>query len=280
MVTIMEGKKISRNDMHFNFLKNIILRLDFQGIVESEIESILPTIKPYLKSKGFNRFEEKTSSQINIDIAGNINSDIIPTKSIRNQKISSFVNDERGVTFDISTDFICININSAKYVPFEDYSCIIIDTARTLREKIDFFTVKRLGIRKINVCVIDNKEKILEYFSKDCFGYYSGLSDIETLASKKVDFFKTEDFQANLSCALEQGKLDDKESFKVTVDIDLYIDKFFKIFETLDNAEKMNKLNETIFSIFLDTLTFKLKQALTCSNEFELESIFGVESNE
>ena len=59
---------VNRADLHFNFLKTIIVRLDFQGVFEPEMEKILPLVKPYLKEKAFNRYEKKTSNRIEISV--------------------------------------------------------------------------------------------------------------------------------------------------------------------------------------------------------------------
>lgn len=280
VVRKMEQLQISRSDLRYNFLKNIIVRLDFQGIVDSEIEHILPIIKPYVKSKGFNRFEEKTNSQISFEIKGNLLSEEVPSKNIKNQKIFSFINDEKGITLDLSSDFICININTSKYIPFEIYCNTIVDIAKIIREQIDFFTVKRLGIRKINICLVDSKELVLKYFSKERFGYYTGIIDIDTIASQKKDLFRKDSYQVNLSCGIEQGRMDDKELFKVTVDIDLYMDDKQAIIAALEDFSILKGLNEVLFSIYTDTLTKELKQALCSNEDFAINSILGVERNE
>lgn len=47
----METNKIERNYFKQNFLKEIIIRLDFQGVLQAEMEEILMKVKPYLKTK-------------------------------------------------------------------------------------------------------------------------------------------------------------------------------------------------------------------------------------
>ena len=60
----MDRANINRNDLKRNFLKEIIMRLDFQGVLQAEMEGILLEVKPYLKSKGFNRYAEKVNNQV------------------------------------------------------------------------------------------------------------------------------------------------------------------------------------------------------------------------
>ena len=139
---------IQRKDFKYNFLKNIIIRFDFQGVFEPELENILPDIKPYLKEKNFTRYNKRNDNTININI-----NDMQPPifNNFQNQIIHSFVNDDSGYMLDISNNFICLNIRSTTYSPFEEYAKLISDIIKIYKEKIDFFTITRIGIRKINV---------------------------------------------------------------------------------------------------------------------------------
>lgn len=60
----MDRLKIQRSDLKKNFLKEIIMRLDFQGVLQAEMEKILLEVKLYLKEKSFNRYEESIANQV------------------------------------------------------------------------------------------------------------------------------------------------------------------------------------------------------------------------
>ena len=47
----MQREKITRNDLKKNFLKKIIMRLDFQGVLQAEMESIILKVKPFLRGQ-------------------------------------------------------------------------------------------------------------------------------------------------------------------------------------------------------------------------------------
>lgn len=66
---------ITRTDFRFNLLKNIIVRIDFQGVLEVEMEKILMLIKPYLKDQGFSRYMRKRSNEIEVNVS-NLNQQI------------------------------------------------------------------------------------------------------------------------------------------------------------------------------------------------------------
>ena len=60
----MNRAEITRNTLKKNFLKEIIMRLDFQGVLQAEMERVLLEVKPYLKLKSYNRYSEKVNNQI------------------------------------------------------------------------------------------------------------------------------------------------------------------------------------------------------------------------
>ena len=80
---------VFRTDLHYNFLKNIIVRLDFQGVFEPEMEKILPLVKPYLKEKAFKRYEKKTNKQFEINVVNGI-PQAPATSSLQSQDIHVF----------------------------------------------------------------------------------------------------------------------------------------------------------------------------------------------
>ena len=49
-------RKLERNQLKKNFLKEIIMRLDFQGVLQAEMEKILIKVKPYLNDKAHSHF--------------------------------------------------------------------------------------------------------------------------------------------------------------------------------------------------------------------------------
>lgn len=267
-----------RNELHYNFLKTIILRIDFEGVFEPELEIVLPKIKPYLKGKGFIKYEKKESNQIEINVIdGKIASQEM--NKIQNQTIHSFTNDTKGFTLDISNSFICLTISSLNYFPFEDYSVLVSDITDVCKNNIDFFTIKRVGIRKINICMIKNKENICKFFLPEYFSYFNKLSDTQTFMSTKKDFFSINNFKINLSSEIQQGMAEGEELYRLSLDIDNYIDEAALIDEETHKTDNLNNMNNLIFEIYMELLTNDFKNALANKDEKFFEELIGVESN-
>ena len=270
---------IQRKDFKYNFLKNIIIRFDFQGVFEPELENILPDIKPYLKEKNFTRYNKRNDNTININI-----NDMQPPifNNFQNQIIHSFVNDDSGYRLDISNNFICLNIRSTTYSPFEEYAKLISDIIKIYKEKIDFFTITRIGIRKINECMVKDKNLINKFFSENYFKCFSSDKTINTFSSEKKDSFEIDEKdRGNISCKIVQGKADNITLYQLTLDIDIYRDNTKKINSINDYQIELQKMNNIIFDIFINALTDNLKSALMNDSYFEFEKdLLGVEKND
>lgn len=273
---------IQRKNIKYNFLKTIIVRFDFQGVFDSEMEKLLPLIKPYLKEKNFTRYTKRKNNTLEV----NFNSAVLQTpilNNVQNQIIHSFINDDSGYVLDISNSFVCLNIRSTSYSPFEEYNDLISYIIKFYKKHIDFFSVTRIGIRKINECILKDKNKINEFFSQDYFRYFSLNKDVHNFFSDKKDTFGFCDkYKGNLSCKIEQGEINSAEHYKLTLDIDIYIDNIQLINETNDYKLELEEMNNIIFDIFVNALTEKLKQALVADeNDFKFnDDLLGVERNE
>lgn len=272
---------VTREQLHYNFLKYIVVRLDFQGVLESEMEKVLLEIKPYLKELGFNRYEEKLTSEMEIKLPSILeHSSVVQTNKVKSQKIYSFVNETKGFVLDISSTCICLNINSTQYVAFEEYCEYIRHIAEIYKKNIDFFTVKRFGLRKINQCFMFDKEKINEYFSDRYFSFFDAINNIDNKISSKKDIFVKDIYNINLSCDIIQGQSDRQMMYSVAIDIDIYLDDSKEIENVLYNQESINKMNELLFEVYVSSLKDNLISALSDKNDFIIDDIKGVSKNE
>lgn len=267
---------IARTDLHFNFLKSVIFRIDFQGVFEPEMEKILTLVKPLVKSKGFSRYLRKKNNEIQINV-GDLETPESPlSKLVKSQEIHSFINEDRGYVLDLSSSFVCLNINSTAYTPFEDYCAIISEIANIYKENIDFISVNRVGIRKINVCMLEKKERINEFFSSDYFGYFNAIQNTNTVSSNRKDIFVIDVYKVNLSCNIEQGLAENRTLYKVSLDADIYVDDV----SVIEKGINFGVMNDILFDVYVSSLTEKFRAALSGDDETLFEGIIGVERNE
>ena len=270
-----------REDLHHNFLKKIIVKLDFQGVLESEMECILSEIKPYVKEKGFTRYTEKMSDQVDISILDIRSSQPIAEASrVKSQRVYSFIDETRGYVLDISSNFICLAINATRYTPFESYGSYLPEISKIYAENIDFFTTKRLGLRKINECLIQDKALIKRYFSSAYFGFFDELEGVDTLQSRQMDSFKIKEYNVNLMSNVNQGTADGRTLYSVRLDIDAYLDNSESIDRALSEPTNIQGMNDLLFEIYVRALTDEFIAILSSEDVSEIDGIIGIAENE
>lgn len=238
-------------------------------------------VKPYLKEKGFNRYEQQVNNEIDLNMNSNgIFETASPVREIRNIVIHSFINDNRGYAVDLSIKHICIKVNAIKYVPFDEYATTFMDISNIYKSTIDFFTMKRFGLRKINFCFVNNVEYINKYFNQRYFDCYDLFDKSEVFASEKKENFSVDHCKLNLLCDIEQGQLNDKQVYKLTLDSDIYIDDTNKIEKDIFMDKNIASLNERLFMIYIDALTDEFGSMLLSDEDIGQDEIIGVERNE
>lgn len=277
----MNREGINRSSFKHNFLKEVIIRLDFQGVLPGEMDKILIEVKPYLKKRGFNRYEQQISNEIDLNMNSNgIFETANPVREIRNITVHSFINVDSGYTVDLSVNHICIKVNTTKYIPFDEYAITFMGVSNIYKSTIDFFTVKRFGLRKINFCFVNSVSCINKYFNQRYFDCYDLFEPSEVFASEKKENFSVDHCKINLLCDIEQGQLNDKQSYKLTLDSDIYIDDTDNIEKDIFDNEGISLLNERLFMIFVDAITDEFGKMLLSDNDINQDEIMGVERNE
>ena len=268
----MEREKIKRNDLKKNFLKEIIMRLDFQGVLQAEMDKVLMRVKPYLKEKAFNKYEEKITNKI-------VNNGDSATE-LKSQIVFSFLAESAGYTIDLSNTSIILTVSSQAYAKFEEYSLIFLEIASIYNEEIDFFTAKRFGLRKINFCFIRNREKINDYFDARYYNCDVPITGYESREVERIDRLSTEESNINLRYRVEDGEVNEQQYYRVTLDSDIYVSKQETIEKIIFDKDEMMKINEKLFEIYLNVLTDKFITLLVDEEEPDLEILMGVELNE
>lgn len=268
----MDKTCILRSNLKKNILKEVIIRLDFEGVLQAEMEKILLPAKPYLRKKGFNRYEEKISNQI----VENENT----LKDLKSQIIYSFTAEASGYILYLSNTSVVLTVRSQSYFPFEVYADIFFNIVDFYRKSIDFFTPKRFGLRKINYCFVTSKESIGKYFNPLYYNCDVPIEGCESQTVERIDRIIGEKNSFNLRYTIEKGQIGDRSCYKVSLDSDAYMTNYEDIENLFSDRKNLSLINETIFRIFISALTDKFLEVLLGKKESNEEEISGVELNE
>lgn len=274
-------KDVKRDNLKNNFLKNIIVRFDYTGISEVELDSIIAKVKPIFKSDGYNSLKEEYLTEMDFQLQDpeSIELDGLPIKEIRKKSAYVFINEEKGIKCKLSTQFAFVSIQSQKYIAFSEYSKTLINVIKKLKEEVEFINCTRFGIRKVNQCIIKDISKLNQYFEEKFYSIYGLEKGNKPKLFESKDCFIEDAYNVNLARMLVVGEYDGNVAYQVVLDSDIYITNTEKINALLDNEENIVAMNERLFELYKEALTETFIEALG-QEEYNDTNIIGVERNE
>ena len=278
---LKDKQSLARSDLKHNFLKTIIIRFDFNGISEVELDSTITEIKPLLYSKGYDRLSIELATEMDFQLGDPERAEMegLPIQGVRRQRVYVFKNQIEGIQLKISPVFEFIFIEKTHYIDFKDYSKTLVDVVRIIRDRIPFFNTDRFGLRKINQCIFTDPNIINDYFEPEFFKLFKfSIGDSSKLTSSK-DCFIHNDYNVNSIRTIIHGEWEEKEAYQVVLDSDVYLLETDIVNELIDSPDKMNPMNELLFDLYKAVLTDDFIRKLQ-GETFSDTEIIGVECNE
>lgn len=229
----MSKEAIERKALKKNMMKNIIFRIDYQGVIETN-----PLIKGFQENfKGyFQKFETAYQNKIDFDL-NNIQdiSDTlsIPVKEIERQEINRFSKNTFGkdeVTLDITKYYSVLHINCTNYECIDPYLEFYSKFVDFIFDTNEFLTIKRIGLRKIGGQIFFNIDEIFNHFEKAYFNFDFKESKYKSIRNNYVDVLHQDDSNPiiNYARTLETGSYykneteTDVPAYQVKLDLDGY----------------------------------------------------------
>lgn len=286
---------ISRDDLKYNFLRRVIIRIDYAGVLDIELEETVKALKEHLHDVGFVKFGEGYINEVDFEIKDPelIETQLaIPISELKKNKSFNFATEDMSQTVQITKFFTLINVDFGKYIKFEAFGKIFSEIVKIIKCKNKFVRILRIGLRKINHCFLLDISKLNEYFNEKHFNNSAenlNIADItiDLSNSQKIDSFSIGDRDVNLIRFLSQGIInkdgDEKQAYQVVLDIDVYTKDEELFDKIIEDSEKTNdeiiKMNDIVFKIYVQMLKneFITKLKTTGVNE---DVILGVEKND
>ena len=274
------GKEIKREHLKNNFLKNIIVRYDYTGIAEVELDRIIAKVKPIFREAGYKKLIEEYATELDFDLQDPENiQEVLPIKDKRKQKVYVFINEEKAIKCKLSTRFALVTIQSGKYIAFSEYSETLIAVMKVIKDEVEFLDCARFGVRKVNQCIIKDIHKLNNYFKPDCFNIYGLEKGYSTKLYESKDCFSEGNYNINFNRVVIQGEYLDEVAYQLILDSDIYITDENKISELFSNTAEIATMNERLFELYKESLTEGFIVELG-KEEFSDNGIIGVEKNE
>lgn len=274
-------ERIKREDIHYNFLKNIIIRFDYDGMDEAELDVVLREISPQLKEKGYvsRTMEINKGMEFDIDDPERVEIDGLFAKNIRKQRVFVFHNENDQVKLKISSTFAFIAINKTKYVNCLEYCDVLLDVMKIVQKEVTYFNCRRFGLRKINQCFLMDITKLNDFFEREHFRIFCFGEKSKPKVTQLKDSFFVKDYNVNLARTMVCGEMSGKEAYQVVFDSDIYVLGDENVSSLIINKKKVSDMNEVLFELYKDIITEQFLQQLM-DGTFDEQVIKEVEKNE
>lgn len=271
---------VDRKKLKHYFLKKILFRVDYAGLLDSDVEKIVSQLRPVFYRAGFINFKEEHNNQLNIQFNIDMSSQSVNASQNDLDKlhIYHFYN-EKNENILLSKKYLIldIEINTAGY-SFDHYVNVLGETISCLNDVSEYSKPIRIGIQKTNVMYLSDLSQINNYFSKLVF-------NSEELTNLYKDYtcfnFNSHlDFRKDsmiLTCHrnIQEGQMSDEKgeifkSYQIILDYLVYNENTNDIINLLkdkcSNEEYIKELNDIEFELYKKSLTSEFIEKLKQEN--------------
>ncbi len=253
--------KINRTDIKRNTLAREIIRIDFYTL--ESFEEILENLEKYFKSKDYT-FNQYNNYNINYELndpepllTGSFmlkkNVEVIQNYEFVNKNNNKIVFNQNMLIFD-KNDF-------NNYGGIEEYFELIVGALKVI-EDITSIKLSRIGIRKINELILNDKKYIEKYFNNK---YLADLSKITSDTKEMVyeysfrPLYNDKDISLNKNIRILKGvyqteDIGSSDAYSFVWDIDCYK----RIYDEIDVCCIFNlcdSINSKIFEEYCDIIS-------------------------
>ena len=263
----MSKEKYTRETQKQNNLKQVIIRIDYDGM--SSAERVVNRLGAVMKEKYFATMNQTMLNQakLNLSNAAEIARTLsIPIEELKNIPVfefnaTGFMGTDDTVKLEVSNFYTALTVNTQQYGGIKPYRDFFTWFVRSIYEIQPFLNIKRLGIRKKSGDAYENWETINHiYEPKYYFGEIIDRGDGMIRREYQDCFWNDErNIKVNYSRGIRSVRLNSGDGFQAVLDIDVYIDEsiiakekddFRKDFETV-----FNRLNDYQYELYKKAVT-------------------------
>ncbi len=264
----MAKEKYSRRTQRSNFLKKVIIRIDYSGLVSAD--SFVNDIKEWLLSGYFDSLSRRYIGQakLNLSDIGSIAKTLmIPVQGLKNEPLYVFSGTpyrrtKDTVSMEISAYYTGIDITCCEYQTIQPYQELLNEFVTRFYEKERTLSINRLGIRKAGGVLFDDYSALARVFEPGLFLGAMPDEKMSLINREYLDCFFNEEHTMKVNYKRGVSSvLDSKRNNKIqaALDIDVYIDN--EIIQSAGlNMKKdfmilFEKLNDYQFDLYRNSVT-------------------------
>lgn len=275
----MSKEQITRNSLKSSFLKQTIIKVDYDYLFDDYINEVMKKIDSFLGERGYvieNKYMSEFGLKVDFERLNNDENanflDNINLEKDKREKYYSFTNNDKRIRIDITKEYFAITVDYLEYIPFEELNELYEKIMEELKNVRSNIKIKRVGLRKFNIYMMKNIEDIGNFFEDDIFSFASkNLNSYSFLGKSSLDIYSYNGYKVNQTANIAQGYMstDTEETttvYQLILDFDVYVDQ-------IEKDVSLTDMNDNLFSIYKNSLKedflIRLKE-----NNFKDERIF------
>ncbi|WP_304645439.1 TIGR04255 family protein [uncultured Dubosiella sp.] len=264
--------RIERGDLKHSLVKQIIFRSDYEGVIDKDIEDVIAQIRKFIYDNGFTEFEESNEIETNIQF----NPDMVngEQQSIPVNRIIYRFTKNQFEEIVLSKNYLVLTINIVdSYESFDNYMELMVFIINALTKTTDYFKILRIGLRKVNICLINDLDNINKVFSTKAYSLtdWLGSDNFEYIGNNNVTNLINDIYNINYVRNILRGAMVENDvemvAFQLIVDIDIFIENIVTLKQICQNKNNIHKslteMNDIIFELFTDSLQNNFLKQLT-----------------
>lgn len=259
---IYKDKSYVRAKLKHTFLKNLTLKVEFDGLIDLDVEIFVQSAGKILYKNEYNSLEE--------------------VFVVDNDKYFVFKTDN-GRRVTISKSNIILEIDTTKNNPmFSNYWSTVVELIKELK-KFEFINIKKIGLQKVNTCIIYKKDDISKFFTEKAL--HLALDDVISLEFNEQAEVDNTYFLYNRT--ITKGTVRRCDEYRTGNDTDtgyqiiLDIEGSMPIEDELDVdylKESIKTINNQLYDLFFESLSPEFIKELS-QDEFNDSRIAEVTKN-
>lgn len=258
----MSKDKFKRTNVKSSILKKVIIRIDFVGL--TDILGCVDSLKVVMKGK-FKNFRPIKNNNYNVELNSPNSSKPV---NVNMEKTMMFQFSECAIgpsnaNFMLGSEFAYLEIEcSDGYEGCNEYIKLMASAIDCILKFDSFISVKRLGLRKIDVAMFKDVKKMNQSIETPIWENYKLANAFFPLKKSYSDLLYQKDVNSifNIQRFVQEIDMNGERKFQFVLDIDCYKNSSLigaSDFSTVNCIENMisNQMNEPVFKYFINTFT-------------------------
>lgn len=259
----------TRENIESDLLKKMIIRIDFEGVVD--VRDLIKSLQNDKKVKSSfskcieiqNRNFQMHVNLQRMEMSGNVPIEEIPGGNMFRFSQCQIERNSEAI-LDVTSNFVCLTMScDGKYSNSKGYSDFMAHIVTHLTKKQKFLNVTRIGIRKIDIYTTEDVADLKSKFDSNISMLRDWSENNGVNLRIYTDLMVRDGLMVNYTQKLER----ENNQYKATLDIDAYqsrdnINQDICKDENRFGSLLQDNFNATLFEMFRDAVSYEYLESV------------------